>query len=78
MRTIHCLDQSVAKFLRKRIRRFGCSLKAAVKHFLRMGLAISGRPPGERFVVKARPLGLPAGLSYDNLEELLEVLEKSG
>jgi hypothetical protein len=27
------------------------------------------------FVVNARPMALPPGLSYDNIEELLEALE---
>lgn len=35
----------------------------------------SGKPSRKRFVVHPRPLGLPAGLSYDNVEELLEALE---
>jgi hypothetical protein len=65
----------VAKLLRTEIRRSGASLKAAVNHFLRLGLMQSGKQQRKRFVVHPRPLGLPAGLSYDDVEELVEVLE---
>ena len=75
MRTTLSLDEDVAKLLRGQMRRTGASLKAAVNHFLRLGLMASGRPPRKKFVVHPRPLGLPAGLSYDNVEELLEALE---
>jgi hypothetical protein len=35
----------------------------------------SGKPPAKPFVVHPRPLGLPPGLSYDHVEELIEALE---
>lgn len=75
VRTTLSLDEDVAKLLRSEMRRTGSSLKAAVNHFLRLGLMTSGKPSRKRFVVHHRPLGLPAGLSYDNVEELLEALE---
>ena len=75
MRTTLSLDEDVAKLLRREIRRSGASLKAAVNHFLRLGLIQSGRPQQKRFVVHPRPLRLPAGLSYDHVEELVEALE---
>lgn len=75
VRTTLSLDEDVAKLLRSEMRRTGSSLKAAVNHFLRLGLMTSGKPSRKRFVVHPRPLGLPAGLSYDNVEELLEALE---
>jgi hypothetical protein len=35
----------------------------------------SKQPPRKPFAVKPINLGLPSGLSYDNVEELLEFLE---
>ena len=75
MRTTLTIDEDLAKLLRSEMRRSGRSLKAAVNHFLRIGLMTSGKPPRKRFVVHALPLKLPAGLSYDSVEELLEALE---
>lgn len=75
MRTTLSLDEDVAKLLRREIRRSGASLKAAVNHFLRLGLMSSGKQERKKFVVHPRPLGLPAGLNYDDVEELVEALE---
>ena len=75
MRTTLSLDEDVAKLLRSEMRRSGASLKAAVNHFLRLGLINSKKTARKRFLVHPRPMGLPAGLSYDNVEELLEALE---
>ncbi len=75
MRTTLSLDEDVAKLLRREIRRSGASLKAAVNHFLRLGLMASGKQERKKFVVHPRPLGLPAGLNYDDVEELVEALE---
>ena len=75
MRTTLSIDEDVAKLLRREIRRSGASLKAAVNHFLRLGLMVAGIPERKPFVVHPRPLGLPQGLSYDDVEELIEALE---
>jgi hypothetical protein len=75
MRTTLSLDDDVAKLLRRELRRSGASLKAAVNHFLRLGLMASAKPPAKPFSVHPRPLGLPPGLSYDNVEDLIEALE---
>ena len=75
MRTTLSIDEDVAKLLRREIRRSGASLKAAVNHFLRLGLMVAGKPKRKQFVVHPRPLGLPKSMSYDNVEELLEALE---
>lgn len=75
MRTTLSLDDDVAKLLHGEIRRSGTSFKAAVNHFLRLGLMRSGKQQRKRFVVHARPLGLPTGLNYDDVEELVEALE---
>ena len=70
------LDEDVAKSLKRERRRSGTnSLTAAVNHFLRLGLMFSGKRPRKPFVVHPRPMGLPAGLNYDSVEELLEALE---
>jgi hypothetical protein len=75
VRTTLSLDEDVAKLLRREIRRSGASFKAAVNHFLRLGLMASVKKERKRFVVHPRPLGLPSALSYDNVEELVEALE---
>lgn len=75
MRTTLTLDEDVAKQLRVEIRRSGFSLKAAVNHFLRLGLMASGKRAQKRFVVRPKPMRLPPGLSYDNTEEIIEALE---
>ena len=77
MRTTLSIDEDVAKLLRREIRRSGASLKAAVNHFLRLGLMVAGKPERKQFVVHPRSLGLPKGLSYDDVEELVEALEGS-
>ena len=35
----------------------------------------SGKQESKPFVVHSRPMGLPAGLSYDSVEDLLEALD---
>jgi hypothetical protein len=75
VRTTLSLDDDVARLLNKESRRSGASFKQVVNHFLRLGLMASKQPPRKPFVVKPINLGLPPGLSYDNVEELLEFLE---
>jgi hypothetical protein len=75
VRTTLSLDDDVAKMLRGELRRSGASLKATVNRLLRLGLMASGKQVRKQFVVHPRPLGLPAGLSYDNVEDLIEALE---
>lgn len=74
MRTTLTLDEDVAKLLEKEVRRSGNSFKQTVNHFLRLGLTIK-QPTRKPFVVKPMNLGLPPGLSFDNVEELLDYLE---
>jgi hypothetical protein len=76
VRTTLSLDDDVATLLRQEMRRSGASLKAAVNHFLRIGLMYSGKRQRKSFAVKPRKLKLPPGLAYDNVGELLENLEK--
>jgi hypothetical protein len=75
VRTTLSLDDDVASLLNKEVRRSGVSFKQAVNQFLRLGLMASGQRKRKPFRVAPRPLGLPPGLSYDNVEELLEALE---
>jgi hypothetical protein len=75
VRTTLTLDDDVALLLEKESRRSGGSFKKVVNHFLRLGLMAGRRPPRKPFAVTARKLGLPPGLSYDNVSQLLETLE---
>jgi len=75
VKTTLSLDDDVVNILNQEIRRSGVSFKEAVNHFLRLGLMASRQQNRKPFVVTPHPLGLPPGLSYDRLEELLEDLE---
>ena len=75
MRTTLTLDDDVANLLNKEIHRSGISFKEGVNRFLRLGLMASKRQLRKPFAVNPRPLGLPPGMSYDNIEELLESIE---
>jgi hypothetical protein len=70
------LDDDVASLLKKEARKSGEPFKQVVNRFLRLGLTT--KPPARKpFVVKPFSLGPPAGLNFDNIGELLEVLEGS-
>jgi hypothetical protein len=75
VRTTLTLDEDIAQLLHQEIRRSGISFKEAVNHYLRLGLTASKRPARKKFVIKPRAMGLPPGLSYDNIGELLEAIE---
>ena len=75
MRTTITLDDDVYDLLREEVRRSGSSLKATVNRLLRLGLAAPKNQNREPFVVKPLALGLPPGMSYDKVSELLEMLE---
>jgi len=75
MRTTLSLDDDVAQLLSKEARRSGDSFKKVVNRFLRAGLMASKRPTRKPFVVKPWDLRPPAGLSFDNVEDLLDTLE---
>ncbi len=77
MRTTLSLDDDVASLLRQEMRRSGDSLKGAVNHFLRLGLMSADEWRKKPFAVTPRPLGLPPGLSYDSIADLLENLEEA-
>jgi hypothetical protein len=75
VRTTLSLDDDVTSLLNGEMRKSGTSFKEAVNHFLRLGLMAAKQKSRKPFVVTPRPLGLPPGLTYDNVEELIEALE---
>ena len=75
MRTTVTIDDDIAHLLEAEIRHSGATFKDALNRYLRLGLAAAKQPPRKKFKVKPRMLGLPPGLSYDKVEELIEALE---
>ncbi len=75
MRTTLTLDDDVARLLHREARRSGASFKETVNRILRLGLMTRQAQNKKPFTVEARPLGLPPGLSYDNVEELIGAIE---
>ncbi|HUI78847.1 MAG TPA: hypothetical protein VLY24_13050 [Bryobacteraceae bacterium] len=74
-RTTLTLDDDVVSLLQKEMRRSGVSFKVAVNHYLRVGLITPKQSNRKPFQVTPRPMGLPPGLSYDNVAELLDAIE---
>jgi hypothetical protein len=72
-RTTITLEDDVADRLRREMHASGRTLKEVVNQAIRQGL--DARPVAAPFVVDARPMGLRPGLSYDDLERLLDVAE---
>ena len=72
------LDEDVARLLNQESRRAGEAFKQTVNRLLRLGLTSSKRPARKPFVVVPLELNLPAGMNYDNVEELLDELEGPG
>ncbi len=76
VRTTLTLDDDVAAKLRAEARRLGKPFKQIVNDSLRLGLNVRSKAtPAPPFKVKARPLGLRPGFSYDNVWELIEQIE---
>jgi hypothetical protein len=75
VRTTLSLDDDVARLVNQKMRRSGASFKETVNHLLRLGLMTPDRGHRKPFVVTPLRLGLPPGLSYDKVEDLLEALE---
>ena len=76
MRTTLTLDPDVANLVEMRRQASNQSLKETVNDLLRLGLVAAARPATKPFVVKSRALGLLPGMSYDNIGELLESLDR--
>jgi hypothetical protein len=79
MRTTLTLDDDVAAKLKAESRRSGRSFREVVNETLRRGLMNRPATPSRHaFKVRARDLGsLRAGLSLDNVAELIEQVEGS-
>ena len=76
MRTTLTLDDDIAAKIKAEMRRSGKSFKETVNEFLRIGMAMQRElKNADRFRVRARSLGVVAGLNYDNIGELLEQLD---
>ena len=76
MRTTLTLDPDINAKLRTEARRSGKPFKRVVNECLRAALNTRSKARSVKpFVVKARPLGLRPGFSYDNIEELLDKIE---
>ena len=65
----------MASLLTKEVRKSGEPFKQVVNRYLRLGFTAAKLPARKPFVVKPRSLGLPAGMNYDNVQELLDALE---
>jgi hypothetical protein len=76
VRTTLTLDDDLAAKLRAEARHSGKPVKQIVNECLRLGLSARSEaaaiPP---FKVKARPLGLRPGFSYDCVWKLIEQIE---
>lgn len=76
MRTTLTLDDDIAAKVKALCVRTGESFKAVLNRLLRAGLLSSrDRRPRAPFRVRARSLGLRAGVQLDNVAELLEQLD---
>ena len=76
VRTTLTLDDDVAAKLKVEVRRGGKSFRETLNEVLRRGLAArraaQAAPP---FKIVARDLGLRPGISLDNIEGLLDLIE---
>jgi hypothetical protein len=78
VKTTLTLDDDVAAKLQAEALKSGQSLDEAVNQFLRYFLSVYQElRTAKPFIVRARPLRLKQGLSYDNISELLEEVEGS-
>jgi hypothetical protein len=76
MRTTVTLDKDVERLLREAMHRSRTGFKQALNAAIRAGLGQkSARAAGPPFVLKARPLGLRAGLDPAGFNKLADELE---
>ena len=77
VRTTLTLDDDVAAKLKAAQRKSDRSFRDTVNHFLRIGLnARLVLTPPARFVVRPHSLGPRAGVSYDNVWDLIAELDE--
>lgn len=76
VRTTLSLDDDVAALLQQEVHRSGAPFKTTVNRLLRLGLLAAGQSQRPKpFVVTPAELPLPPGMSFDNVEQLLDDLE---
>lgn len=77
MRTTLTLDDDVAAKLKAETRKSGRSFKETLNYFLRLGLSSGRRLKQSKkpFKVRARAIGVRAGLNYDDVWGLIEHVE---
>jgi hypothetical protein len=76
MRTTITLETDVAAKLKAETKKTGRPFKTVVNEYLRLGFTVREQLHGHKpFKVKARPMGLKAGVNIDNVGELLEQIE---
>ena len=67
------LDDDLADSIRSLCERMNCSLREGVNRALRAGInQIEKSAASKPYKTIPRPLGLKPGLSYDNVQELLD------
>lgn len=75
MRTTVTLDRDVERLLREAMHRSRKGFKETLNAAVRAGLGRTVSPAARSFVLKARPLGLRAGLDPAGLNKLADELE---
>lgn len=76
MRTTLTIDDDIATLVEHEVKRSGDSFKGTVNRLLRQGLMASReKAEAKPFEITPIQMGLPPGLSYDRIPELLEELE---
>ena len=76
MRTTLTLDEDVHAKLEAEMRKSGRSFKETVNETLRIGLnARRETKPAKPFKIYTRDLQARSGISFDNIEELLDQIE---
>jgi hypothetical protein len=70
------IEDDVSARLRLEMRRTGKPLKQVVNDYLRLGFENRGSARAVRkFRIRPFPAGPPAGMTFDNVEELIDHLE---
>ncbi|HWC99622.1 MAG TPA: hypothetical protein VG456_22835 [Candidatus Sulfopaludibacter sp.] len=76
IRTTVTLDEDVLERVKAESRNRGASFRDTLNDLLRLALVTQSEAPARKpFKVRGHHMGLRPGLSYDNIEELLEYAE---